>query len=49
MAEELQDEYSVEFVFVGDPSELDKSRLHCPVIFTNKKYDAGTLEFLKAI
>ncbi len=47
MAEELQDEYSVEFVFVGDPAKLDKSRLRCPVIFTNQKYSAGALEFLK--
>ncbi len=47
MAEELQNKYSVEFVFVGEPSMLDKSRLSCPVIFTNKRYDEGTLEYLK--
>lgn len=49
MAEELQDKYSTEFVFVGDESKLDRSKLHCPVVFTNTKYGEGTLEYLRSI
>ncbi|OGH16188.1 MAG: hypothetical protein A3C30_02645 [Candidatus Levybacteria bacterium RIFCSPHIGHO2_02_FULL_40_18] len=49
MAEELQDDYPVEFVFVGDPEKLDSSRLHCPIIFTKARYSAGALEYLKSL
>lgn len=48
MAEELQDDYSCEFVFVGDPAKLNKDKLHCPVLITDKKYEEGTLEFLES-
>ena len=49
MAEELQDKYAVEFVFVGDPELLDKSRLHCPVIVTKERFEKGTLEYLQSL
>jgi phosphoserine phosphatase len=49
MAEELQDKYSTEFVFVGDSEKLDKSALHCPVILTGKRFAEGTLEYLKSL
>lgn len=48
MVEELQDEYSVEFVFVGDRSKLDSSKLKKEPIFTQKRFGEGTLEFLNS-
>jgi hydroxymethylpyrimidine pyrophosphatase-like HAD family hydrolase len=46
MAEELQHgKYSVEFVFVGDQSKLDTSKLKNKPTFTKNLYEAGTLEF----
>lgn len=49
MAEELQANYPTEFVFVGDPAKLDKSRLSCSVTFTEKRFAEGTLEYLNSI
>ena len=49
MAEELQDKYSTEFVFVGDPAKLNPDKLTCPVIFTKAKFGEGTLEYLQSI
>jgi len=48
MAEELQDEYPVEFVFVGDKSKLDSSKLKKEPVFTEKRFGEGTLEFLSS-
>jgi hydroxymethylpyrimidine pyrophosphatase-like HAD family hydrolase len=47
MAEELQNEYPVEFVFVGDPKKVKTDKLKCEPIFTQKLFEAGTLEFLQ--
>jgi hydroxymethylpyrimidine pyrophosphatase-like HAD family hydrolase len=47
MAEELQDEYSVDFVFVGEPSKLNSDKLKNNPIFTVKRFCEGTLEFLQ--
>ena len=49
MAEELQDEYLVEFVFVGEPTKLDTSKLKNEPIITDARYDKGTLEALKRL
>lgn len=49
MAEELQENFSTEFVFVGDPSKFDPSRLKCEVTVTNQRNAAGTLEFLNSL
>ena len=46
MAEELQGEYPVEFVFVGDKSKLDSSKLIKKPVFTQKQFGEGTFEFL---
>lgn len=48
MAEELQDNYPVRFIFVGDPSKLDTGRLKDKPTFTSKRFDEGTLEFLNS-
>jgi hypothetical protein len=40
----------VEFVFVGDPAEfVQRDNVLFPVSFTSGKYDAGTLEYLRAL
>lgn len=49
MAEELQDEYSVDFVFVGEPSKLNSDKLKNNPIFTAKLFGEGTLEFLQTV
>jgi hypothetical protein len=49
MAEELQDEYDVEFVFVGDPSKLNVDKLKSKPVFTTKRFGEGTLEFLQSV
>ena len=49
MAEELQDEYSVDFVFVGEPSKLNSDKLKNKPIFTAKRFGEGTLEFLQTV
>lgn len=49
MAEELQDEYSLEFIFVGDPLKLNVDKLKNKPTFTTKRFDKGTLEFLQSI
>lgn len=46
MAEELQNTYSVIFVFVGEKEKLDTDKLMCEIIYTKEKYNKGTLEFL---
>jgi hydroxymethylpyrimidine pyrophosphatase-like HAD family hydrolase len=46
MAEELQNEYPVVFVFTGDPAKLDSSKLQQEPIITKSQHEAGTLEFL---
>lgn len=48
MAEELQNTYSVIFVFVGEKEKLDTDRLMCEIVYTKEKYNKGTLEFLKS-
>lgn len=48
MAEELQDKYTVVFVFVNDKSKLTTDRLMCEVVYTAEKFTKGTLEFLKS-
>jgi hydroxymethylpyrimidine pyrophosphatase-like HAD family hydrolase len=47
MAEELQDEFSVGFVFVGDPTKLNSGKFKYPPIFTEKRFGEGTLEYLQ--
>ena len=47
MAEELQGEYNVEFVFVGIRSKLNTSKLKQRPIFTQNQYGEGTLEYLQ--
>lgn len=42
MAQELQTNHSVEFVFVGDPAKLNSDKLTCPVKFTKKRFGEGT-------
>ncbi len=46
MAEELQDEYSLDFVFVGKAEKLDSSKLKKKPVFTKSLFGEGTLEFL---
>lgn len=49
MAEELQNEFSTEFVFVNDPNKLDPSKLtNCKITQTEKRFGEGALEFLKS-
>ncbi len=47
MAEELQDEYSLDFVFVGNPEKLKFDKLKKKPIFTKSRFGEGTLEFLQ--
>lgn len=49
MAEELQDEYPVDFVFVGEPAKLNSEKLKNKPIFTSKRFGEGTLEFLQTV
>lgn len=46
MAEELQDRFPCEFVFVNDPAKIDVKSLTCTVTFTKAKFTQGTLEYL---
>jgi len=46
MAEELQGEFNLEFVFVGDKSRLKSDSLVNPPIFTKARFGEGTLEYL---
>lgn len=48
MAEELQDEFLTEFVYVGK-KQLNTAKLKCKIVYTNKKYEEGTLEYLKSV
>ena len=49
MAEELQNEFSTEFVFVNDPNKLDTSKLtNCKITQTKKRFGEGALEFLQS-
>ncbi len=49
MAEELQNEYLLDFVFVGNSEKLDSSKLKKKPIFTKNRYGEGTLELLRNI
>lgn len=49
MAEELQDEYQVEFVFVGDSAQLNTDKLKNKPTFTVNRFGEGTLEFLQGM
>jgi hypothetical protein len=49
MAEELQDEHSVEFVYVGDPARLNSDSLHCRVVQTAARFELGTIEYLESL
>ena len=49
MAEELQDEYSTEFVFVGDPAKFNQDKLRCKIVMPEKRFGEGTLEYLKTL
>jgi phosphoglycolate phosphatase-like HAD superfamily hydrolase len=49
MAEELQDEHSVEFVYVGDPARLNADGLHCRVVQTAARFELGTIEYLESL
>ncbi len=49
MVEALQDKYEVDFVFVGKKEELDASKIKANIIYTEAKYDQGTLEYLDSI
>lgn len=46
MAEELQDRFPCEFVFVNDPAKIDIGNLTCKVTLTKAKFTSGTLEYL---
>ena len=46
MAEELQAEFDLEFVFVGDGSKLKSDSLNKTPTFTNSHFGEGTLEYL---
>lgn len=48
MAEELQDRFPCEFVFVNDPVKIDIGNLTCKVTFTKDKFTSGTSEYLTA-
>ncbi len=48
MAEELQDRFTCEFVFVNDPHMIQGKNLTCKVTFTKARFTAGTLEYLQA-
>jgi hydroxymethylpyrimidine pyrophosphatase-like HAD family hydrolase len=49
MAEELQHKYNVDFIFVGDPSNLDTKKLKSKPIFTKNRFEKGTMEFLTSL
>ncbi|MFI5265542.1 MAG: HAD family hydrolase, partial [Candidatus Levyibacteriota bacterium] len=46
MAEELEDRFLCEFVFVNDSAKLDTKNLTCKVVFTKASFTQGTLEYL---
>jgi hydroxymethylpyrimidine pyrophosphatase-like HAD family hydrolase len=46
MVEELQGEFNLEFVFVGDGSKLKSDSLNKPPTFTKARFGEGTLEYL---
>lgn len=48
MAEELQDEFDVEFVFVGNEPKLKSDGLKKYSIFTKSRFEKGTMEFLSS-
>jgi hypothetical protein len=49
MAEELQDAHSVDFVYVGDPAQLNAETLRCRVVQTSARFELGTLEYLSSL